>query len=297
MNKNIDTKKYTFFRLLFAELKFSLSPLKFLFGLLGGIIVPVVINFLPLFIAGTDNNSRLIASVIGSISIFIFGRLVVSVREKATIDKNKAAFLFYGRNQVTITKTISEMIVFSAAFVLLFLIGDAANSLHYSTINQTQYFKGMATSYFGFLSIYLFIYTVGKWAISFIPKKGLAYGLAVLLGLIIIAPIWIFNQIEQTSLLRISSSMGGSNPSTSWFATHQKTAAFIPYMNFGLIPGVGIDGSLNDPSDLKQKHYLYFSQLEHEWYGLIPIIYIWVTTIAIWDLQSRAQKNFLAASS
>lgn len=273
---------YSFARLLSTELKYSFTPAKILGMLIGGILFPFLIYFIAIFINGSKSTILLISIASQSVAFFIFSRITSTVQEKATIDKNKATFIYYGKNKVTAAKLFCEFIMFSIGYFVLFGFGlIAAKSNSNSIINDSDYLIASLKILPGYAILHMFIYTLAKWAISFIPKKGLSYAAALLISISLLVPIFILNQIPETSILLTSVNQGGTSLAKNWFAQHQFASTFIPYVNFGIISGVGVE-------------FKGFGLLEEQWYVVIPILYCIIGLASIWNLQSGAQKRYLS---
>lgn len=56
-----------------------------------------------------------------AIGLLIFVKLILVLAEKPTIDKNRAAFTYYKKNNVLFSKIICELILFLIAFLIIIL--------------------------------------------------------------------------------------------------------------------------------------------------------------------------------
>ena len=147
MNKNIEkntknkiTKnEYTFSRLIFTEFKFSFTPSRILGMLLGGLLLPFLIYFLMVIINGVASTLMLTFLTSQAACFFIFSRVTGTVQDKATVDKNKALFVYYSKNQATFAKLLVEAIMFTIGFLTLFLIGLVCAEASSSSISEGTY--------------------------------------------------------------------------------------------------------------------------------------------------------------
>ena len=91
----------------------------------------------------------------------------------------------------------------------------------------------------------------------------------------------------------------GTFENPGWFSRHQLATSFIPYMNLGLINGVGVEDtvtySIKDATSGKSiemsKHV---ALLEEQWYVIMPIIYNLIALGSCWVFQASAQKRYLS---
>lgn len=289
MNKQ--TNKYTFSRLLFTEVKFQLTFGKLLSLAITAIVVPFVIYYLRYVIGGFGNNAldtqSLLLSATGAVVIFMISRNMIAVQSKATVDKNKAAFMLYGKNKVTFSKLIIESILFTTGFFVVFGMSTLMYLIYDNKVDFGEYTTVSLVMLPGFLVLHIFINTIATWVISFIPKKGLAYAAAFFITLILIAPVWILNQIPATSTLQYAFNAGvdvNDDPRSGWMGQNQDIIRFIPIINNGLISGV------------KHNFGPKLPQLVREWDIIFPILMDVAFLAAVWNLQSSAQKRYLAAS-
>ena len=118
-NKNI----HAFQNLLLSDMKSELGFGKILAMIIGGLVFPIAISYLGLFISGVNQLAALVPLFINAIVFFSFQRVVGTVRDKASVDKNKAAYLYYNKNLVLATKVINESIMFLIGFFILISVG------------------------------------------------------------------------------------------------------------------------------------------------------------------------------
>ncbi|WKX02799.1 hypothetical protein [Candidatus Mycoplasma mahonii] len=275
-------KKYSFMRLLLTEIKFSLTPIKILSLCIGGLVMSILFSsYIPLFINEKTTTLALYMFAVRGTSVFIFSRTATAIQDKATIDKNKAVFLYYKKNWVTLSKLIVEVIIFIIGMLILFAIATISPIAHGNYINYVDYFINMLKILPGFIVTYIFVFSCCKWVISFISKQSLAYAASIFLTLLILSPILILNFIPQASILHFASEDGALSDNV--FSNNQFIIAFIPLLNLGLITGVGV-------------HVSDFSAIDHDWYVVIPILYSVLFTSISWTMQSSAQKRYLVAT-
>lgn len=301
MNKSkVQKNEYTFWRLIFTEFKFSFTPVKIIGMLIGGLLLPFLVYFLMVIINGVASTLMLTFLTSQAACWFIFSRVTGTVQDKATVDKNKALFVYYSKNKATFAKMLVEAIMFCIGFLTLFLIGlICAESNSSSHINEGKYITSAFEILPGYLSLHLVAYTLAKWVVSFIPKKGLSYVVALFSSLIVLAPIFILNQIPATTVHYMAINQGGLNKNnfinTGWFGRHQLATSFIPYMNLGLINGVGVEDTvILSPKSAHPTPPMHIKLLEEQWYVIMPIIYNFIALGASWTFQASAQKRYLS---
>lgn len=291
MEKTKNKKTHRYANLFIAELRNEMSIPKILAMVIGGLLFPILISYIGLFIGGAQFMAQFQPLLISAIATFVFARVISSVREKATVDKNKAAFLYYDKHLIVLTKLIMETFMFIIGYTLLVIVGGIAIAAHPTMIKMGEFMEGSFSTLPGFLALYLFVYSMGKWMISFIPKKGAAIAASFFFALVMLTPIYILNQIGDTTVLKYALNRGtsgtGLTEAGNWFSTHQNIVMFIPYFNVGMITGV---------SDIQIPGQEPLKQLDHAWYVIVPIFMMLGSIAASFKLQSSAQKRYLSAS-
>ena len=290
-NKNM----HSFKNLLLSDMRSELGLGKIIAMIIGGLVFPIVISYLSLFIGGARGGqlASLVPLFINAIVFFSFQRVVGVVRDKASVDKNKAAYLYYNKNWVLATKVINESIMFLIGFFILIsvgMIGAFAWPNHFT-------FGEVATEAMvmlpGLFVLHIFIFMMSKWAMAFIPKRGIAIGVALGIALVLVAPVFIFNQIPETTFLRVALNRGSVLPeinTSSWFAQNQLAAIWIPYLNLGALTGI------NDIKVNIGGVHESIPLLKESWYIIVPIFTMIGIIAGTWRWQASAQKAYLAAS-
>ena len=290
-NKNI----HAFQNLLLSDMRSELSFGKIMAMIIGGLIFPIMISYIGLFIGGPRGGqlASLIPLFINAVVFFSFQRVVGTVRDKASVDKNKAAYLYYDKNLVLATKVINESIMFLIGFFILISVGMIGA---FAWPNNHFTFGEVATEAMlmlpGLFVLHIFIFMMAKWAMAFIPKRGIAIAAALGIALVLVTPVFIFNQISETSFLKVALNRGDTTAgANSWFADNQEIAIWIPYMNLGALTGI------NDLKfvDAKGIHHS-IPLLEQSWYIIVPIFMMIGIIAGTWRWQASAQKAYLAAS-
>ena len=290
-NKNI----HAFQNLLLADMRSELGFGKIMAMIIGGLIFPIVISYLTLFIGGARGGqlASLVPLFINAIVFFSFQRVVGTVRDKASVDKNKAAYLYYNKNLVLATKVINESIMFLIGFFILISVGmiGAFAWPHNFTFGEVA--KEAMVMLPGLFVLHIFIFMMAKWAMAFIPKRGIAIGAALGISLVLVTPVFIFNQIDQTTFLSVAINRGSGTPevnTSSWFAQNQNIAIWIPYMNLGALTGI------NDIKVNINGIHQSIPLLDESWYVIVPIFMMIGIIAGTWRWQASAQKAYLAAS-
>lgn len=305
MKKNHPIKKYPFLWLLRAELRFSLTLGKITALILAAVIGGGLISFLPIIISGLSEGISGAKNKIGgaqvqefylfilftnAVAIFIILKTTTNVKNRATVDKNRATFIYYNKHQVALAKLIVQVLPLVIGFVSIFTTADILAWWRWRNFNFRYFSLAVLSIFPGYLVIYLLIYIVSKWAINCIPKQGLAYAIAIMIAVVLMMPLYIFNRIPQVTILRFSLSLSPTSIE-SWFARHQNVAVWLPFFNIGLINGFYVE-ALVTYAGCEHKYPL----LEHNWYVLVPICYCGIAMASIWNLQVSAQKKYLAVS-
>lgn len=290
-NKNI----HAFQNLLLSDMRSELSFGKIMAMIIGGLIFPIMISYIGLFIGGPRGGqlASLIPLFINAVVFFSFQRVVGTVRDKASVDKNKAAYLYYDKNLVLATKVINESIMFLIGFFILISVGMIGA---FAWPNNHFTFGEVATEAMlmlpGLFVLHIFIFMMAKWAMAFIPKRGIAIAAALGIALVLVTPVFIFNQISETSFLKVALNRGDTTAgANSWFADNQNIAIWIPYMNLGALTGVN-DLKIVDANGIHHSTPL----LDESWYIIVPIFMMIGIIAGTWRLQASAQKAYLAAS-
>lgn len=295
MTKNKNKNIHAFQNLLLSDMKSELGFGKIMAMIIGGLIFPIVISYLSLFIGGARGGqlASLVPLFINAIVFFSFQRIVGTVRDKASVDKNKAAYLYYNKNLVLATKVINETVMFLIGFFILISVGMIGAFAWPHSFTFSEVAKEAMVMLPGLFVLHIFIFTMAKWAMAFIPKRGIAIGAALGISLILVAPVFIFNQIPETTFLSVALNRGSSKPevnTVSWFAQNQDIAIWIPYMNLGALTGI------NDIKVNINGVHQSIPLLEQSWYIIVPIFTMIGIIGATWRWQASAQKAYLAAS-
>lgn len=291
MNKTQNKKTHRYLNLFIAEFRNGMSLPKIAGMVVGALLLPLLFSYIPLFIFGAKEIFVFETTLIQAGGIFIFSRVVNAVRDKATVDKNKAAFLYYDKNLIVLTKLMLEALMFIIGFTLLVAVGAASIFGRETNITASQFMDHSFAILPGYLCLHLFIYSMSKWIIAFIPKKGLAIASSMLFALVMITPIFILNQFDEATMLLHAINRGTSGSdfqkiASSWFAHNQVATAFMPYFNIGLITGV---------KDI-QMGPITIKQIGETWYAVIPMLMMVGSIAASFVFQSSAQKRYLSAS-
>lgn len=154
MNKNIQLSKPSFFRLFLADIKWSFSP----FRLLTKLLFPLII-VLFYFLVSWFNPQSIKATeiLLLTVSLFIMVSMLMSLgKDKPTLDKNKAKFIYFNKHQVVFSKLISEVILFMTIFLIasisMMMSVQPTDLLYYTYISLGLM---MAASFY-----YAFIYMI-----------------------------------------------------------------------------------------------------------------------------------------
>ena len=299
--KHIQSKKGGLFRAIGIETRYNLG-LKSIITALLILITPMFVGVLPMIFmkfesvpttvaigggATIDYTSSSIHALLYSnnmggiaqniaIGAFLIttARLMITFRNRSTVDKNRVAFMLNKRNHVTIAQAIVESLEYLISIVLYIfavaLVTMIKGQAGISIVLMEKWLPVLPS----FILINLLLQSVSSWLLSKIDKSSLALLLSMIIIMGSFAIMWLFEYLKVFE---------------STFKNSHLAMGFVPIFNWAYISHfVSSAGIVFEGNNVSMEN-LYFTQV------LVADVELLAMIIAIWNPMSKAKKAYLVA--
>lgn len=197
-------------------------------------------------------------------------RMFLVLRDKSTLDKNRASYLKYSSGKVLFAKTLADSLQFLISLLLISVIGVAIVINYNKGVVVDGFYQHAALYVFAMFMFYIFI-TVIMRLIQYTISDKVIRVISLTLFVILTIGTYLVMSIV-TGVVMVDGRLVVKN----YIVDHQTIFAFIPFVNIVLMPLL-----LYDAVDM---------------WTLVPIItYSLIVVIMVWWKLSRTTKEFLCA--